>query len=84
MPWFDTDGNVVNAHGACIVVHSSLVDFYSKVEDTNPRFVSREYPEDEYLLEIEVTGEYPVWYKKNGDRFGSTDCYINVSETIVE
>ncbi len=72
VPWFYTDGNFVNAHGVCIV------------EDINPRFVSKTYPEDEYLLEIEVTGEYPVWFKMNVDRCGSTDYYINVSETIVE
>ncbi len=66
------------------VLHSSLVDFYSKVEDRNPRFVSKTYPEDEYLLEIEVTGEYPVWYKKNGDRFGSTDSFLHITQTIVE
>lgn len=65
-------------------VHSSLVDFYSKAGDYAPRFVSRTYPEDDYVLEVEVTGEYPVWYNKRGDRFGSTDCFVNVAETTVE
>lgn len=66
------------------VVHDSLVDFYSKVEDNSPRFVSREYPEGDYVLEIEVSGESPVWYNKKGNRFGSTGCNVNVTETIVE
>lgn len=66
------------------VLHSSLVDFYSKAEDVGPRFVSKTYPDDDYVLEIEVTGKNPVWFNKRGDRFGSTDFYIQVSETIVE
>ncbi len=67
-----------------IILHNSLVDFYSKAADTNPRFVSKTYPDGEYLLEIEVAGENPVWYNKKGDRFGSKDYFINISETIVE
>ncbi|MDE7421804.1 MAG: family 43 glycosylhydrolase [Muribaculaceae bacterium] len=66
------------------ILYNSLVDFYSKVEDKGLRFVSKTYPEDEYLLEIEVAGENPVWFNKKGDRFGSTDFFINVSETVVE
>lgn len=66
------------------VLHASLVDFYSKKEDCSPRFTSRTYPVDEYVLEIEVTGKNPVWYKKNGERFGSTDYYVNVAATIVD
>ena len=66
------------------LLHNSLVDFYSKVEDEGPRFVSRTYPEGEYMLEVEVAGENPVWFNKKGDRFGSTDLFVNVAETIAE
>ena len=66
------------------VMHSSLVDFYSKVEDEGTRFVSKTYPEGEYVLEVEVAGENPVWFNKRGDRFGSTDLFVNVAETIAE
>ena len=66
------------------VMHSSLVDFYSKVEDNGTRFVSKTYPEGEYVLEVEVAGENPVWFNKRGDRFGSTDLFVNVAETIAE
>ncbi len=66
------------------VLHTSLVDFYSKTEDLGPRFVSKSYPEGDYILEVEVTGKNPVWFNKKGDRFGSTDCFINVSEFVVE
>lgn len=67
-----------------MILHDSLVDFYSKVEDKGPRFVSKTYPEDEYILEVEVAGENPVWFNKRGDRFGSTDFFVNVTETIIE
>ncbi|MDE6637555.1 MAG: family 43 glycosylhydrolase [Muribaculaceae bacterium] len=66
------------------IMHDSLVDFYSKVEDNGLRFVSKVYPEDEYILEVEVAGENPIWFNKRGDRFGSTDFFVNVTETIVE
>ena len=66
------------------ILHDSLVDFYSKVEDEGPRFVSKIYPDGEYILEIEVAGKNPVWFNKKGDRFGSTGLYIKVIETIVD
>lgn len=71
----DNEGNML---------YNSLVDFYSKAEDNSPRFISKTYPYGEYLLEVEVAREKPIWFNKKGDRFGSTDFYINVSETIVE
>ena len=66
------------------VLHATLVDFYSKVEDYAPRFVSKTYPDGKYVLEIEVTGENSIWFNKRGDRFGSSDYFVNVGETIVE
>ncbi|MDE6378845.1 MAG: hypothetical protein K2L11_00115, partial [Muribaculaceae bacterium] len=66
------------------LLHDSLVDFYSNVEDEGLRFVSKTYPEGEYMLEVEVAGENPVWFNKRGDRFGSTDFFVNVIETIIE
>lgn len=65
-------------------LHSSYVDFYSKVPDESVRFVSKEYSENDYILEIEVAGEQPVWYNKRGDRYGSNDFYVNVSKVIVD
>ena len=65
-------------------LHRQYVDFYSKVKDYAPRYVSRIYPEADYVLEVEVSGENPVWFDKKGNRFGSSDYYVNVSKTIVE
>lgn len=66
------------------VLHRQYVDFYSKAKDYSPRYVSRIYPEDDYVLEVEVSGEHPVWYDKRGNRFGSSDYFVNVSETRIE
>lgn len=66
------------------ILHRQYVDFYSKAKDYALRYVSRFYPEDDYVLEVEISGENPVWFNKKGERFGSLDYYVNVSETIVE
>lgn len=66
------------------ILHSQYVDFYSKVPDLSPRYVSRLYPEDDYMLEVEVSGENPVWSDKKGNVFGSKDFFINVSKSIIE
>ena len=65
-------------------LHSSYVDFYSKVPDEGIRFVSRDYPQDNYVLEVEVSGEHPVWSNKRGDRFGSTGYTVSVSSSLAE
>lgn len=63
------------------VLTSSYVDFYSLVPNDGVRYVSREYPEGDYILEIEVAGEHPVWYNKRGDRFGSNGYFITLDKT---
>lgn len=65
------------------LVHASLVDFYSKVSDRAVRFMSPELPRGRYTVKIEVTGIVPEWFKKNGDRFGSSDCYVTIHEIVV-
>lgn len=57
---------------------------YSKVPDYAPQYVSRLYPEDDYVLEVEVSGENSVWSDKTGTWFGGTDYFVNVYKTIVE
>lgn len=64
-------------------IYSSLVDFYSKTIDNNVRFISPQLPKGEYTLIIEVTGIIPEWFKKNGDRFGSSDSYVTVENVVV-
>ena len=73
---------ILNKHGE--VLHASYVDFYSKVPNESIRFVSKEYAEDDYILEVQVSGEQPVWFNKRGDRLGSTDCYVNISKVLVK
>lgn len=65
------------------VMHCSLVDFYSKVPDKGCRFLSKKMPLDNYVLEVKVTGEPPVWFDKDGTRFGSDNCYVSVEKTVL-
>lgn len=65
-------------------IHSSYVDFYSKAVNDAIRFASLEYPEDDYTLEIEATGEQPVWYDKAKTKFGSDGCNVNVAHVIID
>lgn len=64
-------------------IYSSFVDFYSKTADRATRFISPEFAKDDYTLIIEVTGIIPEWFKKNGDRFGSSNCYVTVEDIIL-
>lgn len=65
------------------LMHRSSVDFYSKVPDNAIRFISKKMPFDTYTIEIEVTGEQPVWYDKRKNRFGSDDYYVNVEKILI-
>ena len=60
-------------------LHSQLVDFYSKTPSEGLRYVSRQYPEDHYTVEVEVVGEQPVWFDKKGTRFGSVGYNVDIS-----
>lgn len=64
-------------------IHSSLVDFYSKVSDRAVRFMSPILPYGSYTIKVEVTGIIPEWFKKNGDRFGSSDCYVTIDDFVI-
>lgn len=64
-------------------VHSSLVDFYSKVKDKAVRFMSPRLTAGNYTVRIEVTGIIPEWFQKNGTRFGSSSCYVKVNDIWV-
>lgn len=61
-------------------VYSSLVDFYSKTPDHGIRIITPEMEEGNYTLEVEVSGENPVWYNKAGDRYGSDDSFVTISQ----
>lgn len=71
---------ILNKTGGA-VLDSSYVDFYSLVPNDGIRYVSKEYPEGRYVLEVEVAGEQPVWYNKRGDRFGSNGYFVTITET---
>lgn len=60
-------------------IHSSLVDFYSKVPHRGIRFITPPLPPGEYVLTIEVTGISPTWTDKTQTIFGSDDCYVTIN-----
>lgn len=64
-------------------VSNQIVDFYSKVEANDIRYVSPLLPKGKYDLEIEVMGINGVWYNKAGDHFGSDDHYITINDVLI-
>lgn len=66
-----------------LLLHSQLVDFYSKVSHNGLVYISRDYHPGNYTAVIEPTGEFPVWSNKKGHRFGSTACTVTISRVTV-
>ncbi|HKP08047.1 MAG TPA: family 43 glycosylhydrolase [Microbacterium sp.] len=60
-----------------------LVDFYSKVADDGWRYLSPPLPPGPKRMLIRNAGEYPVWFNKAGDRFGSDDTRVHVTRVCV-
>lgn len=63
---------------------STQIDFYSKIPSSGIRFKSPQFRSGSYIMKIEVIGDHGVWYKKNGDKFGSDDNFVNVSTISVK
>jgi hypothetical protein len=62
------------------VVHSLLIDFYSKVPDRGLRYISPRLPKGKYRIDVEVTGDRPNWSDKKGNKFGTDNSYINIKD----
>lgn len=65
------------------VVHTNLIDFYSKIEDRGLRYVSPLLPHDSYTLVVECTGEHPEWSDKRKNHYGSRENWVTVEEVRV-
>lgn len=82
----DTDGGyaivrITDTQGHTI--HRQYVDFYSKTPSEGLRFVSPQLAFGDYVLWIEVSGQQPVWYKKDGTRLGSHGYNVDISKISV-
>ena len=65
------------------VVYSSLVDFYSKVEQDGIRVVTPKLPYGKYTLSVEVTGERSNWSDKRMNQYGTDDCRVQTDSVYV-
>lgn len=66
------------------IVHSSLVDFYSKYPENAIRLITPQLSMGEYILNIEVTGVFSKWYDhKTKIHYGSDECRITIDKLVV-
>lgn len=59
-------------------VNSAVIDFYSAVPMKGLRYVSPRLKSGEYILRVTVLGESGEWFKKDGTRFGSKGCRVDI------
>lgn len=67
---------VLDGGGRC--VNESVLDFYSAVPMKGLKYVSPELKRGNYMLRVTVSGEGGEWFQKDGTRFGSRDCYVDL------
>lgn len=82
--------NNTSGYGQLIIYNSrneevinTIIDFYSKTENSSQVFLSPVLEKDQYTINIIALGEYPKWSDKRQNRFGSTDSYINLEKLSV-
>ena len=59
-------------------VSEAVIDFYSAVPMKGVRYVSPRLKGGEYVLCVTVLGESGEWFKKDGTRFGSKGCLVDI------
>ena len=60
------------------IVNEAVIDFYSAVPMQGIRYVSPKLKRGEYTLCVTVLGESGEWFKKDGTRFGSKGCLVDI------
>ncbi len=65
-------------------VNESVIDFYSAVPMKGIRYVSPRLGSGEYMLCVTVLGEGGEWFKKDGTRYGSKGCRVDICGYVVE
>jgi hypothetical protein len=64
------------------VLHSLLVDFYSKVPDHGLRYVSPALPAGQKVVRVTATGTFPEWFDKARHRYGALDTFVTTTDII--
>lgn len=60
------------------IVNEAVIDFYSAVPMKGIRYISPRLKSGEYVLCVTVLGESGEWFKKDGTRFGSKGCCVDI------
>lgn len=66
------------------LIHRSIIDFYSLVDDSDVKYVSPKFSRGKYTLKVKVLGEHGVWFKKDGTKFGSDDSFVTIERIMVD
>lgn len=61
-------------------IYASLVDFYSKHPEKAVRFITPEFGNGNYELQLEVTGIMATWTDKTKTIYGSKDTYVSITD----
>lgn len=60
-------------------IHCATIDFYSAVQMEGIRYCSPKFPKGAYQIRVTVLGEAGEWFKKDGTRFGSEGCLVEIT-----
>ena len=63
-------------------IFTTSIDFYSKTPATGLRWVSPQFPQGDYTLEVRVSDMKPNWTDKTKTQYGSTGYQVKITEIV--
>lgn len=60
------------------IVRTDIINFYGTAPMSGIRYVSPKLEKADHVLKITVLGESGEWFTKDGTRYGSQDCYVDI------
>ena len=60
------------------IVKTDIINFYGTAPMSGVRYVSPKLERADYVLRITVLSESGEWFTKDGMRYGSQDCYVDI------